>query len=198
MGSHVGAGFVSLAPTFFKSQSALAPLLLLSKPDPLPLGSGLVFGECHKSCIATRTASEQNPFAPAYFYACGFKISLPPAPLLLLCAKGHARLACSVASVLATARCRYQPFAGSSPTLKDGMAYLLPPIYASEQNPFAPAYFYLRKMHIFRPRLCSAPLILKFFFNHIRSTNTVAILDNMDYFVLLFYSKDVWWCALCQ
>ena len=122
----------------------------------------------------------------------------PPAPLLLLCAKGHARLACSVASVLATARCRYQPFAGSSPTLKDGMAYLLPPIYASEQNPFAPAYFYLRKMHIFRPRLCSAPLILKFFFNHIRSTNTVAILDNMDYFVLLFYSKDVWWCALCQ
>ena len=45
-------------------------------------------------------------FAPAYFYACGFKISLPPAPLLLLCAKGHARLACSVASAPAAARCR--------------------------------------------------------------------------------------------
>ena len=187
MAHHVGASFVSLAPIFYKNQSALAPLLLLSKPDPLPLGSGLVF------LLYCKVR-----FAPAYFYACGFKITLPPAPLLLLCAKGHARLACSVASVLATARCRYQPFAGSSPTLKDGMAYLLPPIYASEQNPFAPAYFYLRKMHIFRPRLCSAPLILKFFFNHIRSTNTVAILDNMDYFVLLFYSKDVWWCALCQ
>ena len=133
MGSHVGASFVSLAPTFFKSQSALTSLLLL-------------------------------------------------------CAKGHARLACSVASVLAMARCRYQPFAGSSPTLKDGMAYLLPPIYASEQNPFAPAYFYLRKMHIFRPSLCSAPLILKFFFNHIRSTNTVSILDNMDYFVSVSYT----------
>ena len=110
---HVGASYVSLAPTFFKSQSALAPPLLLTKPDPLPLGSGLVF--------------------------------------LLYC-----------------------------------------------KVRFAPAYFYLRKMHISRPRLCSASLILKFFFNHIRSTNTVAILDNMNYFVLLFYSKDVWWCALCQ
>ena len=59
MAHHVGASFASLAPTFFKSQSALAPLLLLSKPDPLPLGSGLVFGERYKSCIATRTTSEQ-------------------------------------------------------------------------------------------------------------------------------------------
>ena len=32
---HVGASFISFAPTFFKSQSALMPLLLLSKPDPL-------------------------------------------------------------------------------------------------------------------------------------------------------------------
>ena len=32
---HVGASFVSLAPTYFISQSALTPLLLLSKPDPL-------------------------------------------------------------------------------------------------------------------------------------------------------------------
>ena len=71
---HVGASFVSLAPTFFKSQSALTSLLLLSKPDPLPLGSGLVF--------------------------------------LLYC-----------------------------------------------KVRFAPAYFYLRKMHISRPRLCSAPLM---------------------------------------
>ena len=33
--SHVGASCVSLAPTFFKSQSALTPLLLLSNCDPL-------------------------------------------------------------------------------------------------------------------------------------------------------------------
>ena len=31
---HVGASFISLAPTFFKSQSALMLLLLLSKPKP--------------------------------------------------------------------------------------------------------------------------------------------------------------------
>ena len=32
---HVGASCISLAPTFFKSQSALIPLLLLSKSQPL-------------------------------------------------------------------------------------------------------------------------------------------------------------------
>ena len=32
---HVGVSFVSLAPTYFISQSALTPLLLLSKPQPL-------------------------------------------------------------------------------------------------------------------------------------------------------------------
>ena len=32
---HVGASCISLAPTFFKSQSALIPLLLLSKSNPL-------------------------------------------------------------------------------------------------------------------------------------------------------------------
>ena len=35
-------GCISLAPIFYKSQSACTPLLLLSKPDPLSLGSGLV------------------------------------------------------------------------------------------------------------------------------------------------------------
>ena len=39
---HVGASFVSLAPTFFKSQSALIPLLLLFSRDPLALGSRLM------------------------------------------------------------------------------------------------------------------------------------------------------------
>ena len=32
---HVGASSISLAPTFFKRQSALMPLLLLSKSNPL-------------------------------------------------------------------------------------------------------------------------------------------------------------------
>ena len=32
---HVGASSISLAPTFFKSQSVLMPLLLLSKSNPL-------------------------------------------------------------------------------------------------------------------------------------------------------------------
>ena len=39
---HVGASFVSLAPTFFKSQSARTPLLLLFSRDPLTLGSRLM------------------------------------------------------------------------------------------------------------------------------------------------------------
>lgn len=37
-----------------------------------------------------------------------------PASLFLLSAKSHARLACSVASALPTAHCRYQLFAGFS------------------------------------------------------------------------------------
>ena len=39
--SHIGASFVSLAPTYFISQSALTPLLLLSKSQPLTLGCDL-------------------------------------------------------------------------------------------------------------------------------------------------------------
>ena len=39
---HVGASFVSLAPTYFISQSTLTPLLLLSNCDPLSLSSQLV------------------------------------------------------------------------------------------------------------------------------------------------------------
>ena len=41
---HVGASSISLAPTFFKSQSALMPLLLLSRSQPLALGCDLVLG----------------------------------------------------------------------------------------------------------------------------------------------------------
>ena len=42
------------------------------------------------------------------------KSSLRFVPLRLLSAKGHARFACSLASALTTALCRYQPFAGKS------------------------------------------------------------------------------------
>ena len=41
------------------------------------------------------------------------QVADPLIPLRLLSAKGHARLTCSVANVLATVRCRYQPFAGA-------------------------------------------------------------------------------------
>ena len=75
--------------------------------------------------VRSRVRSPSGPprrskvrFAPAYFLA---KISRPPAPLLLLFAKSHARLTCSVASALTTVRCRYQLFAscvGVSPPAK--------------------------------------------------------------------------------
>ena len=38
---HVGASYGSLAPTYFICQSALTPLLLLSKQNQLTLGFGL-------------------------------------------------------------------------------------------------------------------------------------------------------------
>ena len=41
---HVGASVISLAPTYFISQSALILLLLLSKSQPLTLGCDLVLG----------------------------------------------------------------------------------------------------------------------------------------------------------
>ena len=47
-------------------------------------------------------------------------------PLRLLSAKSHARLACSVVNALATARCRYQLFAGcagSDPSVKGPGAF---------------------------------------------------------------------------
>jgi hypothetical protein len=46
-GDMAGASSISLAPTFFKSQSALVPLLLLSKSNPLLQGLGfdLVMGK---------------------------------------------------------------------------------------------------------------------------------------------------------
>ena len=80
----IGAPFLSMLPTslrtayrsqrlFCKSRFSLILSQLLSKPDPLSLGSGLVFGERHKSCIAIRTTSEQSPLCSGLFFACGFK-----------------------------------------------------------------------------------------------------------------------------
>ncbi len=43
---HIGASFVSLAPTFFKSQSALTPLLLLFRFEAASLGFKSVLGVC--------------------------------------------------------------------------------------------------------------------------------------------------------
>ena len=40
---HVGASYISLAPTYFISQSALMPLLLLSKSNPLRWASIWLF-----------------------------------------------------------------------------------------------------------------------------------------------------------
>ena len=45
---HVGASFVSLAPTYFISQSALTPLLLLSKSNPLRWASIWVWVQTRK------------------------------------------------------------------------------------------------------------------------------------------------------
>ena len=70
------------------------------------------------SSPSVSTTSEQSPLCSGLFFA---KISRPPAPLLLLFAKSHARLTCSVVNALTTVRCRYQLFAscvGVSPPAK--------------------------------------------------------------------------------
>ena len=66
-------------------------------------------------------------------------------PLLLLSAKGHARRACSVASALATARCRYQPFAGcvgSVSTSKTPKTSFSCGSDTSEQSPLCSGLFF--------------------------------------------------------
>ena len=56
---HVGASFVSLAPTFFKSQSALTSLLLLSKSNPLRWVSIWLLNAIHAALlIIFRTSYE--------------------------------------------------------------------------------------------------------------------------------------------
>ena len=74
---HVGASCISLAPTFFKSQSALIPLLLLSDRDSLRWirGRFLTGGETKLSRMKPPDTSEQSRFAPTFFYSCGTKTS---------------------------------------------------------------------------------------------------------------------------
>ena len=62
---HVGASFISLAPTFFKSQSALMPLLLLSKSQPLALGCDLILGTSLKAAasIPLRCSTSEQAFS---------------------------------------------------------------------------------------------------------------------------------------
>ena len=73
------------------------------------------------SSPVTRTTSEQALYRLLFF--CKNQSALTP--LLLLSAKSHAQLTCSVASALAAVRCRYQLFAGSNPPPKNGVASLL-------------------------------------------------------------------------
>ena len=79
---HVGASCISLAPTFFKSQSALIPLLLLSDRDSLRWirGRFLTGGETKLSRMKPPDTSEQSRFAPTFFYSCGTKNVIRPLP----------------------------------------------------------------------------------------------------------------------
>ena len=64
------------------------------------------------SIPVTSTTSSQALYRLRRFsFKCFLKIAGALTPLLLLSAKGPARFACSLASALATANCRYQPFA---------------------------------------------------------------------------------------
>ena len=70
--------------------------------------------------LTQTTASEQSPLCSGVFFAfgrciCRKKAAAAPLPCSSFSAKGHARLACSLASALTTARCRYQPFAAAAP-----------------------------------------------------------------------------------
>ena len=62
------------------------------------------------SSPTSSSTSEQSPLCSGLFFALGRKIGHPPAPLLLLTEKGHAHVACSLASALTTALAVYQLF----------------------------------------------------------------------------------------
>lgn len=68
------------------------------------------------SSPTSSSTSEQSPLCSGLFFALGRKIGHPPAPLLLLTEKGHAHVACSLASTLTTALAVYQLFSVKSTT----------------------------------------------------------------------------------
>ena len=57
---HVGASSISLAPTFFISQSALMPLLLLSKSNPLRWASICFFAKTERSPLGTPAPNRED------------------------------------------------------------------------------------------------------------------------------------------
>ena len=78
---HVGASFVSLAPTYFISQSALTPLLLLSKSNPLRWASIWVWVQTRK--LRHLYCLDEPPQSKLCIACSGFlffaqNISLPP------------------------------------------------------------------------------------------------------------------------
>ena len=115
---------------FCKSQSALMPLLLLSAKSharlPCSVVNALAKVRCRYQLFADSSpyqTFETASFSQALFMPeqalyrllrlfCKSQSALMP--LLLLSAKSHAQLPCSVVNALATVRCRYQLFAGSS------------------------------------------------------------------------------------
>ena len=64
------------------------------------------------SSPTTGTTSSRTSYRSRRRFLFQSKRHLSFTPSLLLSAKGHARLACSLVNALTTARCRYQPFAG--------------------------------------------------------------------------------------
>ena len=68
----------------------------------------------NKSKLTDYVTPEQSPLCSGFFFACGEKEKvICPLPCPSFSAKRHARRTCSAQSALATARCRYHPFAGA-------------------------------------------------------------------------------------
>ena len=129
---------------FCKSQSALMPLLLLSAKSharlPCSVVNALATVRCRyqlfagssphqnfaaASCVLPLATSEQAMYRLLRFF---YKNQSALMPLLLLSAKSHARLTCSVVNALATVRCRYQLFAGLNPHQHFMLASFLLPV----------------------------------------------------------------------
>ena len=69
---HVGASCISLAPTFFKSQSALIALLLLSKSNPLRWASIWFWAQSRKKIDFAALVHVGAKSAPLRFKAVPF------------------------------------------------------------------------------------------------------------------------------